>query len=342
MARRHLTPLEVAQIVGMVQGGQTQSAVANHFNVHRSVISRAMTRYRQTGLMTERPRTGRPTVTTPREDRYLATLARRNRFSTARSLQNDLQRVAGNRVSTQTVRNRLHAEGLRSRRPAQRIPLPPHHRQQRLIWANQRRNWRVNRWRNVLFTDESRFCLDFNDGRARVWRNRNERYANCTIAEHDRYGGGSLMIWAGIQVGRRTDLIVIRRGTMTGERYRDEVVTPVIIPWAQQAGPNFIFMDDNARPHRARVVTDVLQHNNITRMDWPARSPDLNPIEHAWDILGRRVYGLHVRPQTLDHLEQALRREWQNIPQQTLDRLIWSMPRRVAACIQCNGGHTRY
>ena len=101
-------------------------------------------------------------------------------------------------------------------------------------------------------------------------------------------------------------------------------------------------MDDNARPYRARIVTDVLQNHNITHMNWSARSPDLNLKEHALDILGRRVYGLHVHPQNLDQLEQALQTEWRNIPQRTLDRLVWLMPRRVQACIGANGGHTRY
>ncbi|GFX63977.1 transposable element Tcb1 transposase [Trichonephila clavipes] len=57
-------------------------------------------------------------------------------------------------------------------------------------------------------------------------------------------------------------------------------------------GAEFLFMDDNARPHRANIVDECLQSEDITRMDWPAYSLDLNPIEHVWYMLGRRIAAL--------------------------------------------------
>ncbi|GFU12957.1 cholecystokinin receptor [Trichonephila clavipes] len=58
-------------------------------------------------------------------------------------------------------------------------------------------------------------------------------------------------------------------------------------------GAEFLFMDDNACSHRANIVDECLQSEDITRMDWPAYSPDLNPIEHVWDMLGRRIAARH-------------------------------------------------
>ncbi|GFX88168.1 transposable element Tcb2 transposase [Trichonephila clavipes] len=93
-------------------------------------------------------------------------------------------------------------------------------------------------------------------------------------------------------------------------------------------GAEFLFMDENARPHRANIVDDCLQSEDITRMDWPAYSPDLYPIEHVWNMLGRRIAARQPPPTCLPELRRALLDEWCNIPQDQIDNLILSMPRR--------------
>ncbi|GFV65160.1 HTH_Tnp_Tc3_2 domain-containing protein [Trichonephila clavipes] len=82
--------------------------------------------------------------------------------------------------------------------------------------------------------------------------------------------------------------------------------------------------------------------HDITRMDWPAYSPDMNPIEHVWGMLGRRVAARHPRLTCLPELRRALLDEWCNIPQDQIDNLILSMPRRCKACIASPGRHTPY
>lgn len=271
----YLTAAAVARTIGIVQGAMTHTAVVNQYNVH-GVISKAITRNQQTVPMTERPRTGLLRMTTTREDRFLAKPARRSRLTTARSLQNTQQRVAGNRVSKKTVRNRLNAEGMWSRRPVQCMTLTALHPQQRMICSNQHCNWRVNRWRHVLFTDESRYCLDFNDGRARVWRNTKERNDNYTKAEHDRF---------------KTEAWCCGLASRLAEE-------PIV--WSSDGVPWLAYVTEMILSHLPWMITHVHLENNITPMDRPARSPDLSPIEHTWDILWRRVYGHNVQTQTLD------------------------------------------
>jgi len=192
-----------------------------------------------------------------------------------------------------------------------------------------------------MWTDESRFALDFHDGRVRVHRMSGQRFAPCCLLEHDRYGGGSVMVWAGIWYGgRRTDAVVIK-GTLNAERYKNDIVEPIVVPTVQQHG--LIFQDDNATPHRGGSVRAALRDSGIRTLPWPARSPDLSPIEHAWDELGRRVRCHYPHaPSTLEELSHRLCEQWALIEDSFIDKLCDSMPHRIQRCLEANGGHTRY
>ena len=101
-------------------------------------------------------------------------------------------------------------------------------------------------------------------------------------------------------------------------------------------------MDDNARPHRARVVNDYLEDEDIERLDWPSRSPNLISIEHAWDALQRRINLRLAQPQTAKQLANALLEEWVRIPGKDIQTLVLSFWTRCTEVIDARGGHTRY
>ena len=339
--RRQLCALDRGRALAWLQEGISMREVGRRLGVSHSVVSRLQERVNATGSADVRPRSGRPRCTSRRDDRFLMLNAVRERTVSAPTLRRRLRAANHVNVSERTVRNRLHEFNLRSRSSAVRIPLLPQHRVARVNWCRIHQRWNRQQWARVLFTDESRFTVSYRDGRRRVWRRQGERYLDGAVQEVDRYGGGSVMVWGAFHANGVLPLHVLQ-GTLTGVRYRDEILQPLVQPALQAMGAGALLQDDNATPHRARVVTDFVQQQGIQRLPWPARSPDLAPIEHLWDLLGRRVRDNHPPPVNVQQLTQFLLQEWQAIPRDTLRALAYSMRNRCRECLVANGGHNRY
>ncbi|GFT63475.1 transposable element Tcb2 transposase [Trichonephila clavipes] len=158
----------------------------------------------------------------------------------------------------------------------------------------------VTYWQKVVFSDESGFVFGTDDNLVRVWRRPGERYNSPqTVLRHTARTAG-VMVWGAIAYDSRSTLIVMR-GTLTGKRYVDDILRPRTFPW-------------------------------------PARSPDLSPVEHVWDQLKRQIPSCH----SVHDLELAVQELWAHLPQDNIRCLINSMPDRVAACNAAGGGPTHY
>ena len=127
---------------------------------------------KETGRTADHPRSGKPRVTTPAQDRYIRTSHIRDRYRMATTTARVTPGTHNPSISVQTVLNRLREAGLRACRPVVRQALTRHHRQQRRLWAHTHRRWTRQDWQKVLFTDKSQFCLTRGDGRIRVYRRR--------------------------------------------------------------------------------------------------------------------------------------------------------------------------
>ena len=126
------------------------------------------------------------------------------------------------------------------------------------------------------------------------------------------------------------DLYVLD-GNLTGQKYRDNVLAPRVVPYFDNHAlvDRSMFMDDNARPHRARIVQYFLQQETVQTIIWPSMSPDMNPIEHVWDFIGQKINQHNPKYQNIDELRTAILQEWQQFPQERLRRLVRSMTRCV-------------
>ncbi|GFX61545.1 transposable element Tcb2 transposase [Trichonephila clavipes] len=223
-------------------------------------------------------------------------------------------RIRRKQISRKTVARRLRGGGLYARRPVVCVPLTRQHRTARLQWCREHHNWTEQDWACVLFSDESTFSMSLDCRRQLIRRESGTAYRPENIQEKDRYPTCSIMVWAGIMINGRTRLHVVANGTTTGQRYIDEVLLP----------------------------HDCLDSEGIQRLVWPARSPDLNPIENVLEALGRQVAGRNYPPTNKNTLIRALTEEWDKLPQQLLDNVVQSMVRRVECCITLHGGHIPY
>nr|CAH7738106.1 unnamed protein product [Callosobruchus chinensis] len=159
MPRNEWSAFDSTRIIALWQEGLSHHQIANRLNVVRSTVSRTIRRYEEIWEVNSRPRTGRPTVSTRREDRYIVQLVRRERSVTVPVLRSQFQRTFNRVILTATIRQRVLASGFRCRRPL-RVPLlTARHRTARLQWARAHQDWLLPQWRNVLSSDESRFGL---------------------------------------------------------------------------------------------------------------------------------------------------------------------------------------
>ena len=306
----HPTPMGIRhEVFALAREGIKQGAIAARVGLTRATFNRIFKRHAATGSLVPGKSSGAPRK--------------------------------GMRAGRTTVNNRLLSRGCRAYRPTTKPLLTTNHRRLRLEWAQRWRNLTVAHWQHVIFGDESRFQLYPVDGRLRVRRLPGERFRPGCQAHRVQAGGGSVHVWGAFHNSAKSPL-VLPVGYLTGVLYRG-ILQDTLVPFARHYfGDNYRYQDDNATPHRARVVLDFLQKGNVTKMEQPPRSPDCNPIEHLWDELGRAISSMDNPPQNLDELRQALLDKWAQIPVQRLQRLVASMPRRLAAIIAARGGNTRY
>ncbi|GFV74613.1 transposable element Tcb2 transposase [Trichonephila clavipes] len=114
-----------------------------------------------------------------------------------------------------------------------------------------------------------------------IRRERGSRNNPAFVPKTVRFGGGGVLVYGEISIDDRTDFYIIRDGPLTARRYRDEILRPIVVPYAAAIGDDFILMDDNCRPHHPNLVEDFFFEEGIVRMEWPACSPDMNPIKHV-------------------------------------------------------------
>ncbi|GFY17363.1 transposable element Tcb1 transposase [Trichonephila clavipes] len=275
-AKRHLSQLsefEIGLIIGMKTAGWSTRCVAGQVDRSECAVRNCWEQWAREGNRAWKTGSGATRKTTRREDRRRIV---RQALVDPTVTRSTILADVGVAIVPQTISRHLAEANLKSKRPFRALPLTPEHRQLCLQWCQARSMWNVTDWQKVVFSDESWFVSGTDDNRVRVLRRPGERYNSpyCSTSHclHSWCNGlGAVAYYS------RSTLIVMR-GTLTGQRYVDDILRPHVGPFLNGL-PGAIFEQDNVCPHTARVAEDFLRH--FQTLPWPSRSPNLSPVEHV-------------------------------------------------------------
>jgi transposase len=286
---------------------------------------------------TDQERAGRPVKLTPPVARTVVAMMKGKKGRSTRRVAKLLSERKNIHLSHMTVRTAAKRAGLSSYKRQQKPLLSDDHKARRRQFA---RKYRNQNWQLVLFTDEKTFELFGHPKNDFVWHESAAAVPPSPKVKHPP----KLHVWAGMSYYGKTELVIFE-GNMTADFYVEEILSHRLPADGPRIFGNRVwtFQQDGDPKHTSDKAQKWLAQNVprfINKGDWPANSPDQNPMENLWGIVQDRVYARE--PRTVVALERIIREEWENIPLETLQSLAESMPRRLAALVANNGGSTKY
>lgn len=325
-----LTPIEIGKINALSENGFSNRCIARQLGRSHGVINNYK---KNPENYASYENTGKKTKLTNRDRRRIIQSAEHGDQSSSQIVKSMALPVTSRRVR-QLLKDNPHLQW----RKRQSTPnLKNHHKKARLEFAKKYMTWN-EQWKNVIFTDEKKWTLDGPDGWNYCWQdNRKEKKKSM----RRNFGGGSLMIWSGICFNGKAQIYFI--GTKTKSKNYCNMLESFLeqdIPRLFSCG--WIFQHDNASVHKSKETNEWLSRKKIVVLDWPALSPDLNPIENAWSIIARKVYEKGKQYQTVEDLKKAIQKCWVESTEIDTEKLVMSMPNRIFECICEKGGKTKY
>lgn len=321
-------------------GPKSYGFLAEKYKLKRSTVYSIIKRYKNSGTVENQPRSGRPRSLTVRESRELVREVKRNPFTSSLKLKKKVQDEFGKDVGRTTIRRYLKREGYSGRIARKKPFISKVNRRKRLNFARQHVDKPLEFWKKVLWTDETKINLFGSDRGSFVWRKKNEALKPRNLIPTVKHGGGSIMVWGSMAYDGVGNLEFIDV-KMNADAYI-AILDRNMLESARKLnlGRRFYFQQDNDPKHTSKKAREFLLKMKVNQLEWPPQSPDLNPIEHLWDILKNAVYS--AASSNIKGLKIRVREAWEGLSCDNTKRLVESMSRRLQAVIAANGGPTKY
>ena len=276
-----------------------------------------------------------------RSCRRISRMVRTGECASLAELQQALMRSGFPAVSRETVRHVLLESHMRASVMRKKPMLTSGQKKTRLDWAVAHADWTIDQWSRVLFSDETRIARVSARGRHYVWHSVSDPNPLHGIVPTLRFGGGSVSIWACMcsrGLGWACRIVETLDSALYVNILNDEMSWSA--SWFFGNEP-FIFQQDNSSVHTAHVVSQWFDEHKVDVLNWPSQSPDLNPIEHFWAELKRRIARRPIVRNSADlwtQVQLVLDEFWAPSGAAYCLKLVQSMPSRVQAVIRAKGG----
>ena len=326
------------RIVAQHEDGQGYKKIANTLKLSCSTVAKIIQRFKRAWSTQNRPQVGRPKKLSAGAERHIQMLSLKAQRRSVVSIAAEIEEVGGQPVSAQTIRCTLHQIGVHGYHPRRKSLLKMIHKKACKQFDEDMSTKHMDYWNHVLWSDEMKINFFGSDGFKHVWQRPGEEYKDKCVVPTVKHGGRNVMVWGCMSAAGVGELYFIE-GNMNSNMYC-EILQQSIIPSLQKLGRRAVFQHDNNPKHTSKTTTALLKRLRVKLMDWPSMSPDLNPIEHLWGILKRKVEVRKVS--NIRQLHDVIMEEWKSIPVATSETLVNSMPRRVKAVLDNDGGHTKY
>ena len=336
---KHLTEREKGAIVGFHLAGVAIRRISEIMRTAKSTVFSVISVHRKRGTVETKPRSGRPKALSPRDKRAIKHTVMQDR----RIHLENIKGTMATKVSSQTLRNALSEMGFSSRIAVKKPFLSSKHMADRLNFARKYSHWSANNWSKVIWTDVSSFELGNNSRQIRVWRASDEKYIRDCLAPTFKSGRTSIMVWGAITSTTKSPMVLLPAGERTAADFVRNVYEEVLGDfWQHHPNPDeYVLMEDGAPVHKTNLPKNWLDQIGLTKLEWPANSPDLNPIENLWFICKSRVQVHERSTNQIEHFK-LIERVWNEIPQEKISSMIDTMPNRIRAVIETKGLHTRW
>jgi len=327
-------------ILSLLRQGYSVREVAGQCHVSKSTVHRL--RAKHLPDLASSPR-GRPTKLSVQDKRFCVRAVTSGRLETGAEVAKKLENNLGIKVCDRTVRNALREAGLEAVEKEAKPRLSPKNIKARLEFAKRHRHWTVDDWKHVIWSDETKINRFCSDGRSWCWVRDGESQQPRHVKQTVKHGGGSIMIW-GCMTAHGPGFMCKIEGMMDQHMYKRILGDDLLrtIEWYDMDAKRAIFQQDNDPKHKARSVQEWLNGQPFEVLKWPPQSPDLNPIEHLWATLKRRLNQYERPPNGMIELWERVQAKWDEIDKEVCLGLIESMPRRIHAVLKSKGMWTDY